>query len=100
MEIVFSDPRRRRQIESPPPATDIARVTSLKILGVKMACRGLTMSVTSSDHARRTYTLYGSCARTACFTRRCRPSSASRHRQAALCIISDKTAKATVVVQL
>ena len=27
-EIVFTDSRRRRRIESPPPATDIARVTS------------------------------------------------------------------------
>ena len=27
-EIVFSDPRRRRQIEPPPPTTDVARVTS------------------------------------------------------------------------
>ena len=36
-KIVFSDHRRRRPIESPPPATDIAGVTSLKIiLGVKM----------------------------------------------------------------
>ena len=33
-EIVFSDPRRRRKIEPPSPTTDIARVTSLKIIGV------------------------------------------------------------------
>jgi len=31
-----------------------------------MACRRLTMSVTSSDHACRPYTRCGSCARTAC----------------------------------
>jgi len=53
-EIVFSDPKRRRQIESPPPVTDIARVTSRlsKLSASQMACRRLTMSVTSSDHAR------------------------------------------------
>ena len=34
-----------------------------------------TMSVTSSDHARRPYTRCGSCACTACVTRRCRLSS-------------------------
>ena len=40
-----------------------------------MACRRLTTSVTSSDHACRRYTRCGSCARTACVTRRRRPSS-------------------------
>jgi len=44
-EIVFSDPRRRRQIEPPPPTTDIARVTSLKIFGVTM-----TNGLSASDH--------------------------------------------------
>jgi len=66
-EIVFSDPRRRRQIESPPPATDIARVTSVKILGVTM-----TNGLSASDHVRD---VIRSCARPACVTRRCRPSS-------------------------
>jgi len=46
-EIVFSDPRRRRQIVSPPPTTDIARVTSLMILGVTM-----TNGLSASDHVR------------------------------------------------
>ena len=46
-EIVFSDPIRRRQIEPPPPTTDIARVTSLKILGVTM-----TNGLSASDHVR------------------------------------------------
>ena len=40
-----------------------------------MAYQRLAMSVTSSDHARRPYTRCGSYARTACVTRRCRPSS-------------------------
>ena len=35
-----------------------------------MAYQHLTMSVTSSDHAHRPYTRCGSCARTACVTRR------------------------------
>ena len=34
-EIVFSDCRRRLQT-TPPPMTDVVRVTSLKILGVTM----------------------------------------------------------------
>jgi len=55
-EIVFSDPRRRRQIESPPPATDIARATSLKILGVTM-----TNGLSASDHVRD---VIRSCAQT------------------------------------
>ena len=66
-EIVFSDPRRRRQIESLPSATDIARVTSVKILGVTM-----TNGLSASDHVRD---VIRSCARPACVTRRCRPSS-------------------------
>ena len=44
-EIVFSDPRRRHQIEPPPPTTDITHVTSLKILGVTM-----TNGLSASDH--------------------------------------------------
>jgi len=44
-EIVFSDPRQRHQIEPPLPMTDVALVTSLKILGVTM-----TNGLSASDH--------------------------------------------------
>ena len=33
-EIVFSDSRKRRLVQPPPPLQGIARVTSLKVLGV------------------------------------------------------------------
>ena len=87
-EIVFSDPRRRRQIESPPPATDIARVTSVKILGVTM-----TNGLSASDHVRD---VIRSCAQTLYALRVLRTHGMSRgaaghlpvnrHRQVALCI--------------
>jgi len=47
---------RRRQIESPPPAKDIARFTSLKIL-----CVTMTNGLSASDHVRD---VIRSCAQT------------------------------------
>ena len=46
-EIVFTDPRRRRQVQQPPTIDGIARVTSLKILGVT-----ITNGLSASDHVR------------------------------------------------
>ena len=55
-EIVFTDPRRRRQVEPPHPMPDIVRVTSLKILGVTM-----TNGLSASYHVRD---VMSSCAQT------------------------------------
>ena len=46
-EIVFTDTRRRRQVQQPPTIDGIARVTSLKILGVT-----ITNDLSASDHVR------------------------------------------------
>jgi hypothetical protein len=46
-EIVFTDTRRRRQVQQPPSIDGIARVTSLKILGVT-----ITNGLSASDHVR------------------------------------------------
>jgi hypothetical protein len=46
-EIVFTDTRRRRQVQQPPTIDGIARVTSLKILGVT-----ITSGLSASDHVR------------------------------------------------
>ena len=46
-EIVFTDTRRRRQVQQPPTIDGIARVTSLKILGVT-----ITNGLSASDHVR------------------------------------------------
>ena len=75
-EIVFTDPRRRRQIALPLPMADIIRVTFIKILGVT-----ITNGLSASDHVRDVIT---SCAQTlyalrvlqaptACVRRLCRP---------------------------
>ena len=57
-EIVFSDPRRRRRIEPPPSTTDIARVTSPKILGRH---NDKFSGLSASDHVRD---VIRSCAQT------------------------------------
>jgi hypothetical protein len=44
-EIVFVDRHRRRQTQQPPPLSDIARVTSIKILGVTW-----TTGLSTSEH--------------------------------------------------
>jgi hypothetical protein len=46
-EIVFVDRRRRRQTQQPPLMSDIARVSSMKILGVTW-----TTGLSASDHVR------------------------------------------------
>jgi len=84
-KIVFSDPRRRRQIESPLPATDIARVTSVKILGVTM-----TNGLSASDHVRDVIRSYAETLYALWVVRThgmCHAAlQANRHRQAALSI--------------
>ena len=35
-EIIFTNRRRRQQVDEPPPLTDITRVSSIKILGVTL----------------------------------------------------------------
>ena len=38
-EIIFTNRRRRQQVDEPPPLTDITRVSSIKILGVTISNR-------------------------------------------------------------
>jgi len=52
-----------------------------------MAYQRLTMSVTSSDHARRPYKRCGSCVCTACVTRRCRLSSGQSPSPSCLIVV-------------
>jgi len=49
-EIIFVDPRRKRHIDVPPLLSDIARVKSLKILGVTFS-RNLSASKTVTGTA-------------------------------------------------
>ncbi len=56
IEVVFTDNRRRRQVEQPPLLPGIIRTTSIKILGVTV-----TDGLSASDHVRG---VISSCAQT------------------------------------
>jgi len=56
IEVVFTDNRRRRQVEQPPLLPGIVRTTSIKILGVTV-----TDGLSASDHVRG---VISSCAQT------------------------------------
>ena len=66
-EIIFTNRRRRQQVDEPPPLTDITRVSSIKILGVTISnCLSLSqhvqnvvMSCAQTVHALRTLRSHG-----------------------------------------
>ena len=66
-EIIFTNRRRRQQVDEPPPLTDITRVSSIKILGVTISNRlslsqhvqNVVMSCAQIVHALRTLRSHG-----------------------------------------
>jgi len=69
-EIMFTDSWKRRLVQPPPPLQGIARVTSLKVLGVtvteKLPYQSLSMWMTSLRHVHGPCTLSASCVHMAC----------------------------------
>ena len=67
VEIIFTSHKRRRQVDQPPPLPDIARVSSIKILGVTISNRlsvnehvqNVVMSCAQTVHALRTLRNHG-----------------------------------------